>query len=156
MMNGYTNMKIRNQQRWERPATKRSNLKVINAPSQVAKAQRGANESNNPFTAGIGEICQTPHMGQSLRPLKPAMKLKWSWEYGKHYRNRKPDVECNTMGFFFLMVCLVGGSRLVHLRMKSKDDTLRIVLEEPEFSSTADRRFNGCDLPKAPRKYRSQ
>lgn len=46
-----------------------------------------------------------------------------------------------TMGFFFLIVCLVvAGVGWFYLRMKSKDDTLRMVLEAArDFTSTADR-----------------
>ena len=45
------------------------------------------------------------------------------------------------MGFFFLIVCLVvAGVGWFYLRMKSKDDTLRMVLEAArDFTSTADR-----------------
>ena len=46
-----------------------------------------------------------------------------------------------TMGFFFLIVCLVvAGVGWFYLRMKSKDDTLRMVLEATrDFTSNADR-----------------
>ena len=45
------------------------------------------------------------------------------------------------MGFFFLIVCLVvAGVGWFYLRMKSKDDTLRMVLDGIQtFSSNADR-----------------